>query len=161
MWSGSEKCTSRPAFNKGGRGMYKWLVIFFTAFAVSSAQATETAETDWRSPSQIEGTEIVTADQAKKLFDEGVIFIDVRNDSDWDAGRVPGAVHLFVKRDLNEAAMLRVLGDKSEKVVIYCNGEKCKLSTDAARKAVHWGFKKVYWFRLGFPSWQTAGYPVE
>jgi rhodanese-related sulfurtransferase len=34
-------------------------------------------------------------------------------------------------------------------------------SSNASKKAVEWGYKNVYYFRLGFPAWKAAGYPAE
>lgn len=112
------------------------------------------------SPKAISGAKTVNAMQAKKLFDKGVIFVDVRKDKDYAAGRVPDAVHIELKKVYNE----NTLGEhvkKNQAVVIYCNGHKCTRSAKAAEKAVAWGYKKVYYYRDGFPSWKKSGFPVE
>jgi len=112
------------------------------------------------SPQTIDGAKTADAAMAKVLFDKEVLFVDVRKSKDWDAGRIPGAVHLDVKSKLSEEALAKEV-DKNAAVVIYCNGEKCKRSSKASAMAVSWGFKDVYYFRGGFPAWQAAGYPVE
>lgn len=112
------------------------------------------------SPDSIDGATKVNASEAKKLFDDGVLFVDARSDKDWAAGRVPDALHLDVKRDFTEAALLEEI-TKNDPVVMYCNGLKCLRSTEATKKAVSWGFTNVYYFRTGFPSWKEAGYGVE
>jgi len=115
---------------------------------------------DALSPETIAGATTIDASKAKSLFDNEVLFVDVRKTSDWDAGRIPGAVHLDVKKVLSETTLSEEAG-KDEGVVMYCNGHKCLRSSQAAAKAVEWGFKKVYYFRDGFPSWKGANYPVE
>ncbi len=115
---------------------------------------------DGVSPMVIEGAKTVTTEEAKKLFDDGVLFIDVRKDKDWNAGRVSDAVQLNVKTKLSEETMLAEM-KKGDPVVIYCNGEKCMRSSKACKKAVEWGFTNVYYYRDGFPAWKNAGYPVE
>ena len=115
---------------------------------------------DGVSPMVIEGAKTVTTEEAKKLFDDGVLFIDVRKDKDWNAGRVSDAVQLNVKTKLSEETMLAEL-KKGDPVVIYCNGEKCMRSSKACKKAVEWGFTNVSYYRDGFPAWKNAGYPVE
>lgn len=124
-------------------------------FAVPGAFAAEEI-----SVMAVPGATTINSEKAKQLFDKKVPFIDTRNDKDWDAGRVPGAVHLDVKTQLNEESLIKVT-KKDGEVVMYCNGEKCLRSSDAASKAVKWGFTKVYYYRDGFPAWQGAGYPVE
>lgn len=113
-----------------------------------------------QSPMTIDGAETVDVSTAKKLFDQEIPFIDVRKNADWDAGRVPGAYHVELKKEFSETAMLEVVG-KNDEVVIYCNGSSCMRSSQASAKAVEWGFKKVYYFRDGFPAWQAANLPVE
>jgi rhodanese-related sulfurtransferase len=113
------------------------------------------------SPEAVNGATTITAAQAKALFDKGVPFVDVRKNSDWEAGRIPGAKHVELKKVFNEAELTKAIGSKDKEVVLYCNGASCMRSSKASAKAVGWGFKKVYYFRLGFPSWQAAGYPAE
>ena len=112
------------------------------------------------SPMEIPGVKTVNAAQAKELFDKGVMFLDVRKDSDWDAGRVPEAEHLDSKKKFTEASFSQI-AKKDQEVVIYCNGEKCLRSSVASAKAVKWGYTKLSYFRDGFPAWKAAGYPTE
>jgi len=113
------------------------------------------------SPETVEGAATVTPQEAKGLFDNGVLFVDVRKDTDWKAGRIPWAVHLELKKVFSEKALLGELKSKDKPVVIYCNGPKCPRSSIACAKAVEWGFTKLYYFRLGYPAWKQAGYGIE
>lgn len=113
-----------------------------------------------RAPESVEGATTIDAAKAKALWDEGVLFVDVRPDKDWEVGRIPSAVHLDVDTDLSEKALLEEVG-KDEEFVMYCNGVKCMRSSRACTKAVAWGFNRVYFFRGGMPDWRVAGYPVE
>lgn len=112
------------------------------------------------SPMTVQGAATVTVDEAASLFDAGTAFVDVRSDSDFEAGRIPGAVHLELNNVFTEEALLGVV-DKDEAVVLYCNGESCLRSSEASVKAVEWGFTDVHYFRDGFPAWDAAGHPVE
>jgi len=112
------------------------------------------------SPGTIDGATTVDAARAKALFDKGAIFVDVRKDSDWDAGRIPGSHHIELKSTYSEAA-LGEAADKNAEVVLYCNGEKCLRPSKATVQAVAWGFTKVSYFRDGMPAWEAAGFPVE
>ncbi len=111
------------------------------------------------SPTEIEGATTIDTAQAKTLFDRAVPFVDVREDSDWKAGHIPDAVNLELYNVFSEATLTEVAG-KDEEVVIYCHGPSCGLSASACASAVSWGFKKVYYFRDGFPGWKTAGHPI-
>jgi rhodanese-related sulfurtransferase len=46
-------------------------------------------------------------------------------------------------------------------VIFACNGPECWKSYKSASAAIAAGYKKVYWFRGGFPEWSLAGYPTE
>lgn len=48
------------------------------------------------SPQNISGVKTVSTQEAKELYDDGVLFVDVRLDSDWEKGRVPEALHLNI-----------------------------------------------------------------
>lgn len=112
------------------------------------------------SPMTVDGATTVDTAKAKSLFDKGALFVDVRSDKDWAAGRIPDAVHIELKKVYSEATLSKEL-KKDEEVVIYCNGESCLRSSKASAQAVGWGFTKVYYYRDGFPAWKAAGYPTE
>jgi len=112
------------------------------------------------SPLSIDGAITVDTAKARQLFDQGVAFVDVRKNSEWDAGRVPGAIHLDFKSNYSSDALAAEV-PKQEQVVLYCNGAKCLRSSNASAKAIEWGWTRVYFYRDGFPAWQAAGHPVE
>ncbi|MFN2348966.1 MAG: rhodanese-like domain-containing protein [Thioalkalivibrio sp.] len=121
---------------------------------------------NYASPETVPGTTYVSPADAKSLFDRGVIFVDVRTSSDFEAGRIPGAENLTVERDqskskITEQSLLELIGAKDTEVVFYCNSTSCWRTAAASERAVEWGFTKVHYYRLGFPSWRDAGYPVE
>lgn len=130
------------------------LTVALSALLVLPAHAAKV------SPEVVAGATTIDAAKAKELFDRGVAFIDVRKNSDWDAGRIPGARHIELKKKYDEASLGSVVS-KDKEVVIYCNGTSCLRSSKASAKAVGWGYKKVYYFRGGLPAWQVAGFPVE
>ncbi|MBX2809706.1 MAG: rhodanese-like domain-containing protein [Cellvibrionaceae bacterium] len=131
----------------------------YVVFAFLTFFATQVFAGDL-SPEQVDGATTVDTAKAKQLFDDGVLFVDTRKDSDWDAGRIPDAVHLELKSNFTEASLTAEV-DKSEPIVCYCNGHKCMRSSKCSAKAVGWGFTQVYYYRDGFPAWTAAGNPVE
>jgi rhodanese-related sulfurtransferase len=135
------------------RKLSVWLsALLFGAVASVAVAAT--------SPMSVPGATTVSAAEAKALFDKGVVFVDLRSDKDWQAGRIPDAVHLELKSAFNEAALAGLV-QKGDPVVLYCNGESCLRSSEASVEAVKWGFTKVHYFRDGLPGWKAANYPVE
>ena len=128
-----------------------WIVALLAPIALAGSKL---------SPKSVEGATTIDVTKAKALWDEGALFVDVRKDKDWEAGRIPSALHLDLKTAFSEKALLEEVG-KDEALVMYCNGIKCLRSSKACAKAVAWGFTRVYYFRGGLPDWRASGYPVE
>ncbi|MBD3669214.1 MAG: rhodanese-like domain-containing protein [Gammaproteobacteria bacterium] len=108
------------------------------------------------SPETVDGATTVNTAEAKKLFDQGITFIDVRSNRDWEAGRIPGSVHIELKKVYSEETLSAVVG-KDQPVLIYCNAAGCMRSSKACAKAVDWGYRKVYYYRMGYPEWKRKG----
>ena len=87
------------------------------------------------SPMSVEGATTVDAEAAKKLFDAGVAFVDVRTIELWKLGHIPGAKLLDLKTDFTEKKLSELV-DKNQEVVIYCEGPKCLRSSQACVQAV-------------------------
>ena len=106
-----------------------------------------------------------SVDEAAQLAGkDGVVFLDVREPNEWQAGHVPGAVH--VPRGLLEfkadpglpAAHVKAL-DPAKKVVVYCaSGGRSAL---AAKTLQDMGYPDVVNMQGGFGAWSQAGKPVE
>lgn len=137
------------------RVFYCTLMAFLLVFPLSGLQAAKKI-----SPETVAGATTVNTAEAKKLFDQGVIFLDVRSNRDWEAGRIPGSKHLELKKVYNQETLAEIAG-QSDKLVIYCNSTGCMRSSKACKKAVEWGYKQVYYYRKGYPDWQSHGYAVE
>ena len=113
-----------------------------------------------KAPPEVEGAESIVAAKAKALLDRGVAFVDVRRDPDWNAERIPGAVQLHLYADFSESNLVKLAG-KDDEVVVFAYGLNSGHSTTAVMRAGSWGYKKVYFFREGFPAWKAAGLAVE
>lgn len=117
------------------------------------------------SPATAPGAETVDTAKAHELWKARAWFVDPRSDSDWQAGRIPGALHIKYDpgKSGQELTAERLAQDvaKDEAVVFYCNAEGCDRSSWAAALAAEWGWEEIYYYRLGFPDWKAAGNPVE
>ncbi len=132
-----------------------FVLLFLSVFPLNGLQAAKKV-----SPETVTGSTTVTTAEAKKLFDQGAIFLDVRSHLDWEAGRIPGSKHLELKKVYTQDSLATV-AQPDDKLVIYCNSTGCMRSSKACKKAVEWGYKNVYYYRLGYPDWQANGYAVE
>jgi rhodanese-related sulfurtransferase len=83
--------------------------------------------------------------------------IDVREESEWARGHIPGAVHLskgIIERDIEQA-----FPDKDAPLVLYCGGGfRSALVADNLQKM---GYTNVVSMDGGWRGWMTAGFPVE
>ncbi|AKH38871.1 MULTISPECIES: rhodanese-like domain-containing protein [Nitrosomonas] len=132
--------------------LYALLCLFLPAV---SAIATENT-----APAEVMGAVTVDTAVAKRLYDQGNIFIDVRNLEYFNYEHIRGAKHLDVNSELFTAGDLNILAEKDQGVVFYCNGIHCLGSSKASKKAAEWGWFKIYYYREGFPKWKEAGYPT-
>jgi PQQ-dependent catabolism-associated CXXCW motif protein len=68
-------------------------------------------------------------------------------------GEIPVSVDDFFRQRLSTAT-----GDHlGRPLVIYCH-RSCWLSWNAAKRAISYGYRNVYWFRDGIEGWKAAGY---
>ena len=83
--------------------------------------------------------------------------VDTREDSEWEAGRVVGAIHLgkgVIERDIEEE-----IPQKDAEIILYCGGGfRSILAADALQKM---GYTHVISMDGGFRGWKEAGYPIE
>jgi len=108
----------------------------------------------------VEGAPTIDRETAKVMWEGDTVFIDVRDSIAFNAGHIPGAVHLDLHIDFTDARLSEVV-DRNGEVVISCWGEDCPFAAHASAMALTWGFNRVFYFAGGFPAWSGAGYPVE
>lgn len=112
-------------------------------------------------PETVIGAKTVDLEQAKELFDEGAVFIDVRDQQSWSLGHIEGSVNLDF--NASEFAVLYISPDldRTTPIVFYTSSALNIRSAMASFFASNWGYTNVYYFREGFYSWMAADYPVE
>ena len=74
----------------------------------------------------------ITAEEAKQIMDseEGYIILDVREQDEYDAGHIPGAI-LIPYTQIAEKAE-DVLADKDQLILVYCrSGRRSKIAAEA------------------------------
>ena len=94
----------------------------------------------------------------KKRLDwpEKPVVVDVREDSEWARGHIPGAIHLgkgVIERDIE-----RTIPDKGTPIVLYCGGGyRSALAADNIQKM---GYRNVISMDGGWRGWTEPGLPV-
>jgi rhodanese-related sulfurtransferase len=87
---------------------------------------------------------------------DGVHLVDVREDREWKAGRIPGAVHVgkgIIERDIE-----RTIPDPDAEIVLYCGGGyRSVLAADTLQRM---GYTNVVSMDGGYSGWLESGGPI-
>lgn len=98
-------------------------------------------------------TEVSPADVQALLQNGTAQVFDVREDSEWAAGRVPGAAHLgkgIIERDIE-----RLVPDIASPIVLYCGGGfRSAIAADALQQM---GYVNVKSMAGGWRGWNDIG----
>lgn len=95
----------------------------------------------------------------KKRLDagEGLNIVDVREESEFAAGHLPGAAHLgkgVIERDIE-----KTFPSTATELILYCGGGfRSALAADNLQKM---GYTNVISMDGGWSGWKEAGYQVE
>ena len=88
---------------------------------------------------------------------ENFLLLDVREESEFTAGHIPGAKHLgkgIIERDIES-----LVPDPATEIVLYCGGGfRSALAADSLQKM---GFTNVISMDGGWRGWTEAGYETE
>lgn len=124
----------------------KRILLMILAAAVLSGCAKGSAEKTYQQISQEEARE--------RMNQPGVIVLDVREQEEFDAGHIPGALLLPVGT-ITEATAAAVIPETDSVVLVYCrSGNRSKKASQAL---VDLGYSEVYEFG-GINTWP---YEVE
>jgi rhodanese-related sulfurtransferase len=105
------------------------------------------------------GVKEISGDEVRKKLERGEHFelVDVREDSEWSAGRIKGARHLgrgVIERDIEKA-----VPDTEAEIVLYCGGGfRSALAAESLEKM---GYTRVLSMAGGWRDWLAAGGPTE
>ncbi|MDY3559507.1 rhodanese-like domain-containing protein [Gemmata sp. JC673] len=95
--------------------------------------------------------------RARRDAGESFVLVDVREESEFAAGHVPGAIHIgkgVLERDVEAK-----IPDPAAPVVLYCGGGfRSALAADALQKM---GYTNVISMDGGWRAWTEKGLPVE
>ena len=101
----------------------------------------------------------ITVDQTAAWLKQNpkVVLLDVREDSEWNAGHAVGAVHLgkgVLERDIE-----KLFPDTATELILYCGGGyRSALACDIAQKM---GYRSVHSLIGGYKAIKEAGWPVK
>ncbi|MFQ5731641.1 MAG: rhodanese-like domain-containing protein [Planctomycetaceae bacterium] len=94
--------------------------------------------------------------QAKRQSGETFHLVDVREESEFARGHLPGAVHLgkgVIERDIE-----KTIPEADAEIILYCGGGyRSALAADNLQKM---GYTNVISMDGGFRGWKEAGFEV-
>ena len=86
-----------------------------------------------------------------------IILIDVREDREWQAGHIAGAIHIgkgVIERDIEQ-----MIPSRETALVLYCGGGyRSILAAESLQKM---GYTNVMSMAGGWRDWMAAGFPTE
>jgi rhodanese-related sulfurtransferase len=116
------------------------------------------------------GLQLAESNQVVQFFrdprreQDGVIFIDARDEDHYRAGHIPGAYHFDRFQPQNSLTNVVQVCLTAEQIVFYCNGGECDDSEHAAimlRDSLGIPKEKVFVYGGGFTEWTNNGLPYE
>jgi rhodanese-related sulfurtransferase len=129
--------TGSPAVTPAGRGAYFQALVKEAKTRIREIGANEIGALQKASPSPV--------------------LVDVREDTEWDKSRIPGAIH--VGRGVLEVNIESRVPQKSTPIVVYCQGGgRSAVAADVLAKM---GYTNVSSLAGGLAAYQAAGLPVD
>jgi rhodanese-related sulfurtransferase len=87
-----------------------------------------------------------------KRGENDVVLIDVREDREWDNGRIAGSIHLG--RGILERDIEKRVPQKKAPIVLYCGGGyRSVLAAESLKKM---GYRNVASLRGGWKAWKES-----
>jgi rhodanese-related sulfurtransferase len=101
----------------------------------------------------------ITLEQAYKLYNQGIVFIDARESEEYKEDHILNAVSIpFYEYEENAFKLDKI--KKDQPIVVYCAGTDCDLSIMLGDQLFDMGYKKTYIFFGGWNEWTEAKYPT-
>jgi rhodanese-related sulfurtransferase len=103
---------------------------------------------------RVQVPQITALEADKARVDEpDLAIVDVREDSEWEQGHIPGAIHIsksYVEQEIEGA-----VSDRDAPVILYCAGGVRSLFAGQALQAL--GYTNVRSMTGGFQDWKSKG----
>ena len=152
------------------------LVLTRNYFPAENSHKATAANSTALSPAQLlaaqikeNGLQLVDGGQAAKLFHDprfkqnGIVFIDARDESHYREGHIPGAYEFGPYHPDKYLAAILPICRAAEHIVVYCNGSDCDDSETAAVLLRNVGVanQKLFIYEGGIAEWTDNHLPVE
>jgi rhodanese-related sulfurtransferase len=112
-------------------------------------------------------TRNISTGELRKMLAAGgdMLLLDTRPHLEWSLSHIPGALNVNPKPGLTMAMYTADVaeverltgGDKSRRLVLYCNGPFCGKSKRVSEDLLKAGYSNVQRYQLGAPVWRALG----
>jgi rhodanese-related sulfurtransferase len=148
------------------------VVMLMSAVAVSAKVQSQLAPYGRDPPNVFDGilrnaagsSEISTAQLRAALTDSSAILLDARPYDEYAVSHIPGARAVPAKAGTtpalyvgDAAEVAKSIPDKTQPMVLYCNGLFCGRSERLADDLIKLGYRDVRRYQLGAPGWRALG----
>ena len=107
--------------------------------------------------------EVSTEELEQILKDQNAVVLDTRPHLEWSVSHIPGALNVAPKPGVpmalytsDVAEIGRLVGeDRSQPLVLYCNGSYCGKSKRVSEALLEAGYTDVRRYQLGAPVWRA------
>ena len=126
-----------------------FIILAMMLLTACGQNSGNTSATETKSPKEAVYMNI-TAEEAKAIMDseKGYIILDVREQDEYDAGHIPGAILIPYDEIMEKAE--GILTDKDQLILVYCrSGRRSKIAADDLVKL---GYTNIVEFG-GIISW--------
>jgi rhodanese-related sulfurtransferase len=147
-------------------------MMLMSAIAASTKLQSQPSASGHDAPSVFDGVlsnvagspEISTAELRAALVDSSVIILDARPYEEYAISHIPGARTAPAKPGTtpalyvaDAAEVAKSIPDKSQPLILYCNGLFCGRSERFADDLTKLGYRNVRRYQLGAPGWRALG----
>ncbi len=155
-WAGWIVDYGRPLYLIVGRSQVERASLILAAIGIDDVPGFFDADLVERSAlaSEAYGEE-PAPDLAADILNDGVVLVDVRNQTEWDEGRLPRARHIMLGYLREQADQL--VTDRP--IVVHCRtGHRSAIAASILQ--AH-GARQVINMKGGYRDWAAAGLPIE
>ena len=128
-----------------------FLLLGLTLFVLASAGCTQMNSSQ---DAAAQSGDEVSVEQAYQKYEQGVFFLDIRTQEEWEEFHAPNTTHI----PLNELEKRSNELPMDEEIVVICrSGNRSQQGRDILLST---GFEQVSSMAGGLRDWKAAGYPT-
>lgn len=125
---------------------------------IAKAQNSESSKLSSTKGPDTELVEITYSQLIKYLKHPNLILIDARSPEDFAHGHIGKAINIFAyNEDMNQyfSSLSSIPMDKSNVIIVYCDGGTCEASHKVAMDLIRLGYKNVFVYSGGWEEWSN------